>query len=318
MRIESFYDIFLKMADYPSYLKLYESGELKKRISSAFKLLKSCSLCPRGCGVNRLKDEQGFCKSGLLPVVSSDNAHFGEEPPISGSMGSGTIFLTHCNLRCVFCQNYPISQLGRGEEVSFKRLAEMMLSLQRKGCHNINFVTPTHFVPQILKSLRVAVEGGLNIPLVYNSGGYDRVETLRLLEGIFDIYMPDAKYQDEEAAEKFSNAPDYPRVNEEALKEMYRQVGPLIMNEEGIAKRGLIVRHLFLPDGISNSSKVLKMVSLKVGKDIYLSLMAQYFPAHKAYQYPEINRRIRAKEYKEALGIMREVGLERGYCQQLW
>lgn len=305
------------MAVYPSYLKLYESGELKSRISSAFKLLKGCSLCPRKCGVNRLKNKVGLCKSGFLPVVSSYNAHFGEEPPISGSMGSGTIFLAHCNLRCIFCQNYPISQLGHGEKVSFKRLAEMMLYLQRKGCHNINFVTPTHFVPQILKSLELAVKGGLNIPLVYNSGGYDRVETLRLLEGIFDIYMPDAKYQDQEVAGKLSNAPDYPRVNEEALKEMYRQVGPLIIDEEGVAKRGLIVRHLVLPDGAFNTSKVLKMLSKKVGKDLYLSLMAQYFPAHKACQYPEINRRVNRQEYEQALKVMKEVRLERGYYQQL-
>lgn len=307
-----------KMLPYPSYLKLYESGELKKRISSAFKLLEGCSLCPRECGVNRLKNKNGFCKSGFLPVVSSFNAHFGEEPPISGYRGSGTIFFTFCNLRCVFCQNYPISQLGHGEEVSFERLVEMMLYLQRKRCHNINFVTPTHFVPQILKALELAVEGGLNIPIVYNCGGYERVKTLRLLEGIFDIYMPDAKYQEANLGEKFSNAPDYPEVNEKALKEMYRQVGPLVMDEEGVAKRGLIVRHLVLPGGVSNTSKALKMLSEKIGKDIYLSLMAQYFPAHKAYQYPEINRRIGAKEYKEALRIMEEVGLKKGYCQQLW
>ncbi len=305
------------MTIYPSYINLYESGRLKERIFSAFLLLKECSLCPRGCGVNRLEDEKGFCKSGFLPVVSSYNPHFGEEPPISGYRGSGTIFFAFCNLRCIFCQNYPISQLGHGEGVSFEKLAQMMLYLQKKGCHNINFVTPTHFVPQILKSLELAIGGGLKIPLVYNSGGYDKVETLKLLDGIFDIYMPDAKYSGGKMAQRFSNALDYPKINELALKEMYKQVGPLVINEEGVAKKGLLVRHLVLPNEISGSANVLKMLSERIGKDLYLSLMAQYFPAHKAYQYPEINRKITLKEYKEALKVMKGVGLEMGYSQQL-
>ncbi len=240
----------------PSYLNLYRTGELRDRIKTANSRLASCSLCPRNCGINRLHDERGYCNSGLLTVVSSFNAHFGEEPPISGTSGSGTIFFTNCNLKCCFCQNYPISQFAHGDKVRVDKLADMMIALQERGCHNINFVSPTHFVAQVLQALGIAVEKGLNIPLVYNSGGYDSIDTLKLLDGIISIYMPDMKYSDNEMAEKYSSANGYVEVNRAALLEMHRQVGDLAV-EDGVAYKGLLIRHLVLPDGISGSREAL-------------------------------------------------------------
>ncbi len=301
----------------PSYLKLYATGELKKRVKSINSILEKCSLCARKCGVNRLKNEEGFCKVGRLSKVSSFNAHFGEEPPISGISGSGTIFFTHCNLQCVYCQNYPISQLGHGEEVSSKNLAGMMLSLQNKKCHNINFVTPTHVIGQILEALEIAIEKGLSIPLVYNSGGYDSVHTLKLLEGIIDIYMPDAKYALDAMAVKHSNAPGYPDINKKALSEMYRQVGDLIMDDDGIAQRGLLVRHLVLPGNISGSKEVLGFIADKISKNTYMSIMAQYHPAYRAYEYPLLSHRISHEEYASVLETADELGLQRGWRQIL-
>ena len=298
-----------------SYVKLYERGILKKRKEGLNKLLEKCHLCPRKCLVNRLQDEKGFCGAGKRVAVSSYNLHFGEEPPISGYRGSGTIFFTHCNLRCCFCQNYPISQLGNGQEVEISQLAKMMLKLQELGAHNINFVTPTHFVPQIVEALEVAVREGLKIPLVYNSGGYDSVETLKLLDGIVDIYMPDAKYSNPQSARKYSRADDYFEVNKKALLEMHRQVGDLKMDREGIAEQGLLVRHLVLPEDVVGSRRVLEFIGRNISQNTYMSIMAQYHPAHRASEFPELSRRISETEYDAVLKMADELGLERGWRQ---
>ena len=289
---------------------------LEERIDDAYRMLESCRVCPRRCGVNRIRGETGACALGRNPAVSSFNLHFGEEPPISGYRGSGTIFFTSCNLRCVFCQNYPISQLRHGREVSVRTLADMMLKLQDKGAHNINFVTPTHLVPQIMDALRIAYERGLEIPLVYNTGGYDSLEALRLLDGIVDIYMPDMKYSDPEIALKYSGVPDYPKVNRQAIKEMHRQVGDLIMDGDGIAVKGLLVRHLVLPEGIAGTEEVLKFLAEEVSKDTYVSLMRQYFPAYRAVDMPPLDRRITEEEYREAVELLERYGLTRGWIQE--
>jgi putative pyruvate formate lyase activating enzyme len=231
---------------------LLSKNELAERIEASYKLLESCRVCPRECGVNRLEDNKsGFCKSGLNPVISSVSPHHGEEPPLSGTRGSGTIFFTNCNLRCVYCQNYPISQMGNGAERTPGELACQMLYLQEQGCHNLNLVTPTHFMPQILRALGIARERGFTLPIVYNTSGYESLEALRLLDGIVDIYLPDMRYSDDTIALKYSIAPHYPEINRAAIKEMYRQVGNLVLDEMGIARQGLIIRHLILPDGIS-------------------------------------------------------------------
>jgi len=301
--------------DGPAYRELYESGELEKRIKEGYRLLKECRLCPRECGVNREKGERGFCKAGIELTVSSFHAHFGEEPPISGYRGSGTIFLTHCNLRCVFCQNYPISHLGNGNQISSSELSQMMLNLQKKGCHNINLVTPTHFTPQILSGLLLAIQGGLNIPLVYNCSGYEKIETLRLLEGVIDIYMPDIKYGGRQEGAEYSSAPDYFEMAKKAIKEMYRQVGDLELDEKGIAQRGLLVRHLVLPNGLARTEKIFGFLAKEISSSTYVSIMSQYFPAHKAQEFKELNRGITGKEYEEALTIARKLGLKRGWQQ---
>jgi putative pyruvate formate lyase activating enzyme len=285
---------------------------LRERAEIALGRLESCDLCPRSCGADRLNGELGYCRSGRLAKVSSFTPHFGEEPPLVGSHGSGTIFMTGCNLSCVFCQNYDISQLCEGREVSSTKLAEMMICLQDGGCHNINFVTPTHFVPQILEALVEAVEMGLSVPLVYNSGGYDSVETLRLLEGIFDIYMPDAKYGTDAAAKKYSDAPNYTRIMKAAIREMHRQVGPLEIDEDGIAVRGLLVRHLVLPEGLAGTAEVVRFLAEEVSPETYLNVMAQYRPCYKARSYPELSRPITLREYADAANLARAAGLDRG------
>jgi len=267
--------------------------------------------------VNRLKGETGFCKSGAEVIVSSFNPHFGEEPPISGYKGSGTIFFTNCNLRCLFCQNYPISHLGNGNQVSKNELSKMMLILQKKGCHNINFVTPTHFVPQILSALYLAIEENLYIPLVYNCGGYESVQTLRLLEGIIDIYMPDIKYGGKIEGKKYSSASDYFEIAKKAVKEMYRQVGNLKLNKEGIAQRGLLIRHLVLPNKLAGTRNVFSFLAKEISPNTYVSIMSQYFPAYKAQEFEELNRRITPKEYKEALDTAKELDLQRGWQQDI-
>lgn len=299
----------------PSYISLSQNGLLKEKAAQAHELFSCCKICPRKCGVNRLKDEKGFCLAGSVPVISSYNAHFGEEPPISGTFGSGTIFFTHCHLRCVYCQNYPISQMGNGTEVSIGKLAEIMLFLQKKKCHNINLVSGTIYVPHILKALAIAAENGLRIPIVYNTGGYESIETLKFLEGVVDIYLPDAKYSQEEQGKKYSSVHNYWEVNQQALKEMYRQAGELALDEQGIARRGLIVRHLVLPHGIAGSIPILEFIA-NLSAKIHVSVMSQYQPRHKAGHYDELNRTITASEYEEVTRKLHELRLENGWVQE--
>lgn len=306
------------MAQFPSYLRLYESGELARRAGQARAILASCALCPRQCEVNRLQGEKGFCQMGAAPMVSAWNNHYWEEPPISGQQGSGTIFFTGCTARCLFCQNYPISQLYRGNEVTVERLGEMMVLLQKRGAHNINFVTPTHFVPQILAALLQAIPKGFSLPLVYNTSGYETVETLRLLDGIIDIYLPDAKYADDSIARELSSFKDYVEHNRAALLEMRRQVGPqLIVNEAGLAQRGLIVRHLVLPHRLAGTPAVLTWLADKLSTQIYVSLMAQFFPAYHAVGHPLLGRRLTPEEYDEAFTALEQLGFEEGWAQEL-
>lgn len=295
----------------PAYLKLYQTKELFKRIEILNQALSSCQLCPRRCKVNRLKDEKGICKTGRLACVSSFGPHFGEESPLVGTGGSGTIFFTHCNLGCIFCQNYDISHLGEGYPVENEELAEIMLKLKRMGCHNINFVTPTHVVAQILKALPLAIEKGLDLPLVYNTGGYDLVSTLKFLDGVFDIYMPDFKYSDPEVAKQLSDAPDYPEVAKSALREMHRQTGDLITDEKGVAQRGVIIRHLVLPENLAGTEEVMKFIASEISKDSYVNLMDQYHLAYRAKDFPALNRRVTSQEYNDALNMSKKYGLHR-------
>jgi putative pyruvate formate lyase activating enzyme len=290
--------------------------DIKERIEKAYQLLQNCMVCPRRCGVNRLNGERGICRVGKNPVVSSYNVHFGEEPPISGTRGSGTIFFTGCNLRCIYCQNFPISQLGNGSEVTTPDLAEMMISLQSRGCHNINLVTPTHFVPQILEALSFAWKRDFDLPLVYNSSGYDSLEALRLLEGIIDIYLPDMRYSDNGVAKKLSSAENYVEVNREAVREMFRQVGNLITDEEGIAQKGLIIRHLILPNDLAGSKKTFRFIAEKISDEIHVSLMSQYFPSFKASENVSIDRKITPEEYELTKESFFESGLTKGWRQE--
>lgn len=297
----------------PPYRKLHSQRELKKRIDKLFKLLESCTICPRECRVNRLEGEEGYCGAGKELVVSSAFAHFGEEPPLVGRNGSGTIFLTHCNLLCIFCQNYDISHGGKGQKISVSDLAEQMIYLQSRGCHNINFVTPTHYTPQIIAALPEAIERGLEIPLVYNCGGYESLEVLRLLDGIIDIYMPDAKYCDKDFSTKYSRAADYFEILKGSLKEMHRQVGDLITDEMGIAMRGLLVRHLIMPNGLAGTKKIMEFIAREISKNTYINIMDQYRPCYRAGEYEELSRRILPDEYLEAVGIAESLGLNRGF-----
>jgi len=306
------------MTDYPSYLELHRSGELHRRAAEARKRLAACDICPRACGVNRLQGEVGYCRAGAQVRVASWNLHMWEEPPISGAHGSGTIFFSYCTARCRFCQNYPISQLGHGSEVPPERLGGMMMELQRRGCHNINLVTPSHYVPQILAAVYAAAERGLRIPILYNTSGYDAVETLRLLDGVVDIYLPDSKYADDAVARRLSGFVDYTRHNRAALLEMKRQVGArLQVDDAGIATRGMVVRHLVLPNGLSQTPVVLHWLAENLGADLYLSLMAQYFPAHHAVGDGELGRRVTPQEYEDALAALEAEGLENGWTQEL-
>jgi putative pyruvate formate lyase activating enzyme len=294
-----------------AYLGAHRAGLLPERIERAFALLESCTLCPRRCRVNRLKGELGTCRAGSMPEVSSYSPHFGEERPLVGLHGSGTIFLTNCNLRCSFCQNYSISHRGEGREVAFDRLAQMMMELQDLGCHNINFVTPTHYVPQILEALPGAIEQGLRIPLVYNSSGYDSVASLKLLDGIFDIYMPDFKFARSGPAQEYCEATDYPDVARSAIKEMHRQVGDLVLDERGIARRGLLVRHLVLPEGLAGTDEVMRFLAAEISPRTYINIMDQYFPCGDIPPRSSLGRRITGEEYEEALDLARAAGLTR-------
>lgn len=300
----------------PAYLKSYKSNELNKRIEQLYAILKNCHLCPRKCGVDRTKNEKGICRSGIDLIVSSIGPHFGEEEPLVGSGGSGTIFLTNCNLRCIYCQNYEISHLGRGGTMSQKEVAKGMLYLQKIGCHNINFVTPTHFVPQLVEAIKIACEMGLRLPIVFNCGGYESLETIKLLDGIIDIYMPDIKYSDETNAEKYSNAPDYFERCKESVKEMHRQVGDLKI-VDGIAQRGLLIRHLVLPNDIAGSEKVLKFIAEEISLDAYVNIMDQYRPMYKAERFPELNRRPTLSEYNQVTEMAKKYGLHRGFQKRL-
>lgn len=293
-----------------AYLKLSEE-ELEKKIRQAEGILKSCTLCPRQCKVDRTSGESGFCRTGDKAFVSSWNPHYGEEAPLVGSRGSGTIFFTHCNLGCLFCQNWTISHLDEGNIISFNELADIMLTLQNYGCHNINYVTPTHQVPMILRSLGIAIEKGLKVPLVYNCGGYEAIETIKLLDGIIDIYMPDFKYSDSEPAKKYSRAKDYPSVAKAAIKEMHRQVGDLVIDNRGVALRGLLVRHLVLPEGLAGTEEVVRFIVEEISPDTYTNIMAQYYPCFKAKEHPPLDRRITNEEFRKAVKAARDAGLKR-------
>jgi len=303
----------------PGYIALYHSGELERRAQRLEARLASCDICPRECRINRLESETGFCHSSHLPIVSSLCTHQGEEPVLSGSRGSGTIFFGNCNLRCVYCQNYQISQQKqRSNEVDSSTLAENMLYLQDElGCHNINLVSPSHFVPQIVRALTEAVPMGLKLPLVYNTNSYDSVKTLEELSGIISIYLPDLKYASDVYASQFSEAPDYVARSRQAIKEMYRQVGGLVVDKSGLAQRGLIVRHLILPNGLSGSRESLTWLAKEVSKRVTISAMSQYHPVHRAYQFPLLSRSISPPEYQEVLKVMEELGLENGWTQKM-
>jgi len=303
------------MPTYPSYLKSFQNGELDRAIEKLNKKLQSCSICPRKCGVNRINNETGFCKTGFLPKVYSFMSHRGEEPPVSGTRGSGTIFFSNCNMGCIYCQNYEFSQLGQGREASFGDLSGFMLKLQDAGCHNINLVTPTHILPQILTSLKKAVSVGLKIPIIYNTSGYELAEIIRLLDGIVDIYLTDMRYANSELSLRYSSAPDYPKYNQEALKEMRRQIVKDEIDENGIMRRGLIIRHLVLPEKISGTEAVMRFISEELSPDSLVSLMSQYLPYYKAGEDKHICRRLKLKEYKEAKKIMEKFGLHNGWIQ---
>lgn len=294
-----------------AYLELRARGELSDRVKKAKALLGKCIVCPRRCGVNRLEGKAGVCRSGPRAAVSSYGPHFGEESPLVGRRGSGTIFFAGCNLRCVYCQNYEISQLDQGYEVASQELAGMMLALQRRGCHNINLVSPSHVVPHILEALEIAEEQGLHLPLVYNSGGYDSLETLKLLDGIVDIYMPDMKYSDEVPGQRYSGVKEYPQVNRTAVKEMHCQVGDLRLDRDGVAVRGLLVRHLVLPNSIAGTAEVVRFLAQEVSHNTYLNVMAQYRPCYRAAEFRELSRPLERDEFSAAVKLARHAGLTR-------
>jgi putative pyruvate formate lyase activating enzyme len=295
----------------PAYIKTQATGQLKKKITRAWGLLKTCVLCPRQCQVDRLSDEKGICRTGTRALVSSYNPHFGEEAPLVGRHGSGTIFFTHCNLLCNFCQNYDISHEGWGSEVNDDELAAIMISLQDQGCHNINFVTPTHVIPQILSALKIAIENGLHIPLVYNSSGHDSVATLNLLDGIFDIYMPDFKFWDSNIADSTCKAADYPQIARQALIEMHHQVGDLVTDESGIAQRGLLVRHLVLPEDLAGTRDIMRFIHSSISPGTYVNIMSQYRPCGMAHKTPGLSRSITVEEFKAAIVAAKEEGISR-------
>ena len=295
----------------PSYIRAYEKGWLKQKAAKARNLLQSCRLCPRKCGVDRLAGETGFCNTAKFAWVSSYSPHFGEEEPLVGTHGSGTIFFTHCNLLCLFCQNFEISHRGAGQEATDDDLAGIMLALQNQGCHNINFVTPSHVVPQILAAVEVAVQHGLNVPLVFNTGGYDRVATLKLLEGVFDIYMPDFKFWDSQVAENNCQAGDYPEMARRALAEMHRQVGDLQIDDAGIARRGLLIRHLVLPGGRAGTRDIMRFIARKISPASYVNVMSQYRPCGRAAEVKGLESHLAPGDYKNAVRAATEEGITR-------
>ncbi len=294
----------------PAYLKFTERDFILK-VEEAEDCLKRCRLCPRECGVDRFLSNGGYCGIGSLPFISSFGPHFGEESPLSGRRGSGTVFFARCNLGCIFCQNYSISHMGEGMELSCERLAAIMTDLQESGCHNINLVTPTHQVPMILRSLLYALKRGLTIPIVYNCGGYESVEVLKILDGIIDIYMPDFKYFDSRYGQKYSLVENYKEIASDAIKEMHRQTGDLITDKQGLAQRGLLLRHLVMPDNIGGSRELVDFIADEISTDTYINIMDQYHPCYKAMEEPAINRRITKKEYIEILEYAVNRGLTR-------
>jgi len=294
----------------PVYLRLHRTGELKKRGAELWNVMKSCKLCPRECGVNRIEGDRGFCQASAQLEIASYHPHFGEEKPLVGNGGSGTIFLTNCGLRCVFCINWEISQGGEGTPRSIDDMAKMMLRLEKIGCHNINVVTPTHYSPHILLALDIAAGRGLKLPLVYNTCGWERLEILKILDGAVDIYLPDFKYSEGEMAEKYSSgAAIYPEITQAALLEMHRQVGVAKPADNGIMQRGLMIRHLVMPNNVGGTKKVIEWIAKNLPKDTYLNIMSQYRPMYKAFDYPEISRRITGKEYSDAVKWAKEAGL---------
>jgi len=300
----------------PSYLKLHRTGELAARAERARRLMAPCRLCPRDCRVDRTRGQQGFCRSGEPARVYKYKVHRGEEPPVSGTRGSGIVFFANCALRCSYCQNAPMSHLGRGADLSPERLADVFLFLQRSGCHNLNLVTASHYLHAVLRALLLAAEGGLRLPIVWNTSGYENPELLRLLDGIVDIYLPDMKYAHPAAARRFSAAPDYPAVNLAAVKEMFRQVGLLRLDREGLARRGLIIRHLVLPHDQAGTADIVRLISTRISRHVHVSLMSQYLPAWSARRDPLLNRRLGPAEYRRAVGWLQEAGLFRGWTQQ--
>jgi putative pyruvate formate lyase activating enzyme len=294
----------------PAYLALLRSGELARRVADAYAHLAACDVCARACGVNRRGGELGVCRTAERAKISSYGAHLGEEAPLRGWRGSGTIFFTRCNLQCQYCQNYDISQSDAGDQVEPEQLAAIMLRLQAAGCHNINLVSPSHVVPQIMAAVLIAAQAGLCLPLVYNTGGYDALAMLRLLDGVVDIYMPDMKYAHAETGLRLSKAADYPQVNQAAVREMHRQVGDLRLDERGLASRGLLVRHLVLPDGLAGTAEIVRWLA-ELSTDTYLNIMDQYRPAYRAHDHPELNRRITRGEYAAAVKLALDAGLRR-------
>lgn len=297
---------------------LYKSGELLRRVEVLESRLKGCRVCPRHCDVRRDRDEVGFCQTGHLPVVSAVTPHFGEEPALSGTKGAGNIFFGSCNLRCSYCQNFEISQdkLARAKnEMAHEELARKMMELQDQGCHSINCVSPSHFVPQMLRAVYLAIGMGLDLPIVYNTSSYDDLETLRLLDGVVDIYLPDLKYSDDQAGVDYSGCPSYVEISRAAVREMHRQVGNLRLDADGIATRGVIIRHLVLPNDLAGSEDTLRWIARELGTDVTVSVMAQYYPTHKAAAIPLLSRTIREREYEKVLELVEELGFSNGWCQ---
>lgn len=295
----------------PSYVRLWETGELAERAAEAVQRLAHCELCPRRCGVDKLRDARGKCRTGRQAVVSSYGPHFGEEPPLVGRHGSGTLFFANCNMACIYCQNHEISHLGEGVSTGTEQLARIMVALQNRGCPNVNLVSPSHVVPQLLESLVMAAGMGLRVPLVYNTGGYDAVDTLRLLDGVVDIYMPDMKYSDERVARALSGVAGYVEANRAAVQEMHRQVGDLVMDEGGVARRGLLVRHLVLPDGLAGTEGVAAFLAQQLSLHTYVNVMDQYRPCFQAWNHPALRNRTSREEFRQALAIVRTQGLTR-------
>ncbi|MEW6701869.1 MAG: radical SAM protein [Bacteroidota bacterium] len=304
----------------PSYINLFISGELKRRTEAAQKILESCTSCPRNCKIDRTQDQLGICVSGHLPIVSSYTKHFGEEPVLSGACGAGNIFFGNCNLKCIFCQNFEISQNWKEEkknETSFERLAGIMIELQESRCHNIGLVSPTHFSPQILKSIYLAVQKGLHLPIIYNTNGYDSVEMLKLYNGVVDIYLPDFKYGNNKFAKTYSNVDNYFDETKKAIKEMFNQVGDKLIYDGDVVVRGLIIRHLVLPNGLADSEKVFRFIAEELSPNVHISLMSQYFPTNKAYKDILIDRPLRSSEYEKAIELMEKYGLHNGWIQEM-